>query len=92
MKFTYMKITEEHYDRERGETTAYGDDVVYEATDSEVVTALVEIISDFYFDGKDTAVKASIRKFISDSDVCDELAEIYEDSLKEYFEPLAMAS
>jgi len=93
--FTYTRqCGPSYYSAQTDEEFCDEEDVEIEVSNEEIREALSELLFDDYFsnipgvkDNKETAakIKAGIVKFIWDNDLEDDLADSYEDGLKEYF-------
>lgn len=92
--FTYNRTTSQYWDYENDEEYSSGEDFDYEVEDEEISEALTEILYQDYFcdkgvDWGDTLkplLKRSISELIYYTDILEELADYYEEQLKEYFE------
>jgi hypothetical protein len=90
----YEFTTESHYLEATDEIEDYGEDFYFEVDENEILNALPYIIYDMYFDGKEMrdfqsffsqAIKG-LKDFIRDNDyMLMQLAEDYEEQLKDYF-------
>lgn len=99
MKFNYTKINKRIYLEATDEYEEFGDDFEYEPSDDDLLYAVADCIYDEYLRGKSelslnvnfvTVTKDFICQFISDFDLLDELAEIYENELWSIFEDEAI--
>ena len=96
--FTYTKqVGPSHYSESTDEEFCDGIDIEYSVSSNEIRQALTELIFDEFFKKglKDNpeiskVVYASLKEFITEIDIEDELTDIYEDSLKDYFEEEAL--
>ena len=100
--FTYSRQCGPSYYSEQTDEEFYDtEDFEYEVDSSSIREALSEIITDDYF-SKIPAVKnnkelkseieKAVASFIGDNDLEDDLADAYEDELKEHFEEEAFDS
>lgn len=96
--FKYEFTTKRHYSKQIDE---FIEDCVayeYEPQDDELLEGVVVCVWEQYFRGQSdlsdrvdfcNVVTKGIEKFIEDNDLLDELVDLYEDELKEYFEETA---
>jgi hypothetical protein len=88
--FIYEKVYGSSYDERRDKTEYYGSEIEYEVDNKDLLDAVIELIIEDYFNGKD--VRQALKYLIKDIDLLDILVEYYEDSLKEVFEQEALDS
>lgn len=88
--FRYEKVDGSSYDERRDKTEYYGREIEYEVDNKDLLDAVIELIIEDYFNGKD--VRQALKYLIKDIDLLDVLVECYEDSLKEVFEQEALDS
>ena len=66
------------------------EEIEYTPSNDELIMGLATVMSDIYFKDFESSLKLKvsnrIEKMLKDMDNVDELVEIYEDDLKEYFE------
>ena len=82
MKFIYTKITEQYYLEDSDEWEEDGIEFQYEPSDSDIKSALKELITDEY--GEQAWV------MVEDLEIWDIVAEYFEEQLAEYFKDEAM--
>lgn len=86
--FTYGKIKNQVNLVDSDEFEDYADEFEYEVEDEDLLNAIIELVNSYYFNnrikGKD------LKNFLRDLDVLDELFDMFEDELKDYFEERAM--
>lgn len=90
--FTYTSI--EEVGEVCGSIEEFGEKFDYEVKDDELLTAVAYMIwSDYFYmiNCDKTFLKETISKFISDNDLLDNLVDIYEENLKDYFESEALS-
>lgn len=89
--FTYTKIISSHGDED------YGDEFDYTVEREDLLDAVADIAYRRYFSdclwvvNKDNLKRfiSEFKRFISDTDILDELVDYYEDELKDYFKEKA---
>ena len=86
--FTYTILKGQYYLEYSDEFEYDGDDFDYEVDDEKLLDAVVDLIKEYYFDGK-LNVK-QFKSFVRDFGNLDELADGFYDELKERFEDDAM--
>lgn len=97
--FTYTKITGHYFCQYSDEWEKDGVDFDYEVSDDKLLPKIVNLVFDDYFEGDKNycdneqtvkAIKESLSRMIEDRDLVGELADQYEDTLKELFEDEAL--
>ena len=81
--FVYTKIVDRYYCEYSDEHEEEEFEFEYTVSDQELREAVVDCVNEYYFEGK--LNKKHFKNFIRDADILDELVEIFEDELKEYF-------
>ena len=94
MTFSYLiQSSPSYYSEETDEDFYETEEITYDADYNEVENAIVDIISKNYF--KNVVIdkqtfKKQLKDFLSDLDINDQLEEVFEDDLKEYFREKAL--
>ena len=96
MTFSYeIQSSPTYHSEETDEDFYETEEITYEADYDEVENAIVDIIAKGYF--KNVVIdkqtfKKQLKDFLSDLDINDQLEEVFEDDLKEYFREEALES
>lgn len=92
-KFTYTKITGHYYCQHSDDWEQDGIDFDYEVQDRDLLPEVVKLVFKDYFgeiDFNEGDIKEGLAKMIEEQDLLDQLADNYEDTLKEIFQDEAM--
>lgn len=92
-KFTYTKITGHYYCQHSDDWEQDGIDFDYEVQDKDLLPEVVKLVFNDYFGDigfKEGDIKEGLAKMIEEQDLLDQLADNYEDTLKEIFQDDAM--
>lgn len=96
----YVQCGPDYYSEQTDETFCDEKEIEYEVEHDELVDALAEMVFDNEFDSKDLELNAyqkkiltdSLRHFIINNNMEYDLADVYEDDLREYFRDAAIES
>ena len=94
-KFTYTKITGHYYCQHSDDWEQDGIDFDYEVKDRDLLPEVVRLVFKDYFGDigfNEGEIKEGLAKMIEEQDLLDQLADQYEDTLKEIFQDEAMDS
>ena len=99
-KFTYQVTEKVVFNQERDENEEFGYDITYEASYSELLYAIEDIIYYRYFSKFNTELSANfidkvssgIRSMLKDCDDIDSIADFFEEELHDYFKEEALDS
>lgn len=92
-KFTYTKITGHYYCQHSDDWEQDGIDFDYEVQDRDLLPEVVALVFKDYFGDigfNEGDIKEGLAKMIEEQDLLDQLADNYEDTLKEIFKDEAM--
>jgi hypothetical protein len=91
-RFTYTKITGHYYCQHSEDWEQDGIEFDYEVEDRKLIPEIVDLVFEEYFcdNSNEKFIKDGLKRIIEENELVENLAERYEETLKEIFKDEAM--